>query len=103
MNLDEKRALEKKWGATAIESTIPGAVHGSDEVKPLSEIMWTETYLGDGLYASYDGWHVVLRAPREGGDHHHVGLEPAVWESLLKFVARLKAGPGRVDTPGLTE
>jgi hypothetical protein len=24
-----------------------------------------ETYLGDGLYASFDGWQVKLRAPRE--------------------------------------
>jgi len=23
-----------------------------------------ETYLGDGLYASYDGWQICLRAPR---------------------------------------
>jgi hypothetical protein len=28
-----------------------------------------ETYLGDGLYCSWDGWQVKLRAPREGGDH----------------------------------
>ena len=28
-----------------------------------------ETYLGDGLYASFDGWQVKLRAPRENGDH----------------------------------
>ena len=27
-----------------------------------------ETYLGDGLYASFDGWQVKLRAPRENGD-----------------------------------
>jgi hypothetical protein len=28
-----------------------------------------EKYLGDGLYASYDGWQFRLRAPRENGDH----------------------------------
>jgi hypothetical protein len=28
-----------------------------------------ETYLGDGLYASWDGLQVRLRAPRDGGDH----------------------------------
>ncbi len=28
-----------------------------------------EVYLGDGLFASWDGWQVKLRAPREGGDH----------------------------------
>jgi hypothetical protein len=27
-----------------------------------------ETYLGDGLFASWDGWQIRLRAPRENGD-----------------------------------
>ena len=36
-----------------------------------------ETYLGDGLYACFDGWQFILRAPREHGDHW-VGLEPSV-------------------------
>ena len=44
----------------------------------------TETYLGDGLYASYDGFMIMLRAPREAGDHY-VGLEPEVFEYLLQF------------------
>jgi hypothetical protein len=43
-----------------------------------------EAYLGDGLYVSFDGYHFILRAPREGGDHW-VGLEPDVFEALLKF------------------
>ena len=48
-----------------------------------------ETYLGDGLYASFDGWQVVLRAPREGGDHW-VALEPNVLGELWRFVESLK-------------
>lgn len=28
-----------------------------------------ETYIGDGLYASFDGYMITLRAPREHGDH----------------------------------
>ena len=28
-----------------------------------------EVYLGDGLYASFDGFGVTLRAPIEHGDH----------------------------------
>jgi len=55
-----------------------------------------ETYLGDGLYASYDGWQIVLRAPREGGDHF-VALEPEVWSALLAFhrglIERLRETP----------
>jgi len=45
-----------------------------------------ETYLGDGLYVSFDGWHVRLRAPREGEDHH-ISLEPDVWRALRKWIA----------------
>jgi hypothetical protein len=45
-----------------------------------------ETYLGDGVYASYDGWMVKLRAPRENGDHW-VALEPRELQAFLKFVA----------------
>lgn len=44
-----------------------------------------ETYLGDGLYASFDGWSYRLRAPREFGDHV-VFLEPVVLAQFLHFV-----------------
>jgi hypothetical protein len=52
--------------------------------------MSAETYLGDGLYASFDGWQLLLRAPREHGDHW-VGLEPEVLDALLRFIATLPA------------
>jgi hypothetical protein len=44
-----------------------------------------ETYLGDGLYASFDGFMVTLRAPREHVDHW-VGLEPEILVEFLKFL-----------------
>ena len=44
-----------------------------------------EIYLGDGLYASFDGWQIRLRAPREEGDHV-VYLESHVLENLKAFV-----------------
>lgn len=50
--------------------------------------MSTETYLGDGLYASFDGSVLWLRVPRENGDHL-VALEPEVWLELVKFVEAL--------------
>ena len=40
--------------------------------------------VGDGLYASYDGFSLWLRAPREHGDHY-VALEPSVFQSFLEF------------------
>ena len=48
----------------------------------------TETYLGDGLYASFDGWHVILRVPRDGGDHV-VALEPEVLSALHNYLEAL--------------
>lgn len=43
-----------------------------------------EEYLGDGLYASFDGYMVTLRAPREEGNHW-VGLEPPILVNFVKF------------------
>ena len=41
-------------------------------------------YLGDGVYASFDGYYVWLAA----NDHHNkvVALEPAVIENLIQYV-----------------
>jgi hypothetical protein len=47
-----------------------------------------ETYLGDGLYCSFDGWQIRLRAPREHGDHE-VFLEPSTLAAFLEFVDAL--------------
>ncbi len=44
-----------------------------------------EQYLGDGLYASFDGHAVTLRAVRQEGDHYVV-LEPDVLDRLNKIV-----------------
>jgi hypothetical protein len=48
-----------------------------------------ETYIGDGLYASFDGYQFCLRAPRSVGfGDHMVFLEPDVLEKFLRFVGR---------------
>ena len=43
-----------------------------------------ETYIGDGVYASFDGFHIGLRAPREHGSDH-VFLERELLESLIQY------------------
>ena len=43
-----------------------------------------EVYLGDGLYASYDGWGYKLRAPR-GHDDHWVYLDDTVLAEFDRF------------------
>lgn len=52
-----------------------------------------ERYLGDGLYASFDGYHVWLRAPQAFGPDHKVALEPEVWAALVAYVQSLKGEP----------
>lgn len=44
-----------------------------------------ETYLGDGLFVSFDGYSFILRAPRESEDHW-VALEPEVLAAFLSFI-----------------
>lgn len=51
--------------------------------------MSKETYLGDGLYASDEGYQFKLRAPRMGGDHE-VYLDGNVLESFLEFVGKAR-------------
>lgn len=45
-------------------------------------------YLGDGVYASYDGYHVWLAV----NDHQNrvVALEPEVIEALFKYIQSIK-------------
>jgi hypothetical protein len=48
-----------------------------------------ETFLGDGLFASWEGYQVRLRAPRENGDHV-VYLEPGLTlDAFLEFLETL--------------
>jgi hypothetical protein len=47
-----------------------------------------ETYLGDGLYASFDGYHFKLRAPRFGADHE-VFLELEVVKNFQEYVQHI--------------
>ena len=49
-----------------------------------------ETYLGDGLYVSFDGFAFTLRAPRLEGDHCVV-LEPAVFREFASFVKQTES------------
>jgi len=48
-----------------------------------------EVYLGDGLYAVWDGFAIWLRAPRPEGDHK-VCLEPEVTTAFLAFINEVK-------------
>lgn len=59
--------------------------------------MIKETYLSDGLYASYDGFQIKLRAPRINGNHE-VYMEHSFLEDFIKYVNGLER-----TVPTLTE
>ncbi len=44
-------------------------------------------YIGDGVYTSFDGYHIWLAA-----NHHEnkvVALEPEVFEALIRYAKRI--------------
>jgi hypothetical protein len=62
-------------------------------------MMQKERYIGDGLYASFDGYHFILRAPKLGGDHT-VMLEPSVLQGFERFVRDIQhPHPAIGETP----
>lgn len=50
----------------------------------------SETYLGDGLYASYDGFQIRLYTERSEGTHE-VFLDGSTLAAFERFVAELRA------------
>jgi hypothetical protein len=47
-----------------------------------------ETYLGDAVLVSFDGYQLCLRT--DDGNNERIYLEPAVWHALVKYVDGLK-------------
>lgn len=45
-----------------------------------------KVYIGDGVYARWDG-HAVLLETERGGGTHYIYLEPQHVESLAKLIA----------------
>jgi hypothetical protein len=46
-----------------------------------------ETHIGDGLYASHDGYQIKLRAPRSEGDHE-VFLDDRTLGGLFAWIEK---------------
>lgn len=45
-----------------------------------------ETYIGDGVYASFDGYQIILRTERqELSTTHWIALEPTVYFNLYHY------------------
>ncbi len=43
-----------------------------------------DMYLGDGVYASFDGWHVVLDL-RGQDSTTRIAMEPEVYDALVRY------------------
>ena len=46
-------------------------------------------YIGDGVYAEFDGYGIWLKTSGYDVPTNKIYLEPAVWDALLQFVERL--------------
>ncbi len=46
-----------------------------------------EVYLGDAVYASFDGWHIWLRTG--DGNRQRIALEPSVFQALVNYKTEL--------------
>ena len=44
-----------------------------------------EVYIGDGVYARWDGWSVLLKTERDGGTHY-IYLEPQHVENIVTLM-----------------
>ncbi len=59
----------------------------------------TKEYLGDSVYAQFDGYHIILTTENGYPDdpRNRIGLEPAVMRALKDYEQRLK-----IDLKGKT-
>jgi hypothetical protein len=48
-----------------------------------------EVYLGDGVYADFDGYHIVLKANDNQNPTDTIYLDPAVLRALSNYIERL--------------
>lgn len=49
-----------------------------------------KTYLGDSVYADFDGYNLVLTTENGFGASNLIVLEPPVVEALTNYLTRLK-------------
>lgn len=48
-----------------------------------------KTYLGDAVYAEYDGYQIRLTTSNGESETNEIFLEPKVYRALVRFVAKL--------------
>lgn len=50
-----------------------------------------KVYLGDAVYAYFDGYHVVLETTDGIKIENRIGLDPVVFENLIRFEQTIRA------------
>ena len=51
---------------------------------------YQDQYLGDGVYASHDGYHIWLDT-RAQFQVHRIALEPSVFKKLIEYADGIRA------------
>ena len=59
-----------------------------------------KTYLGDGVYAEFDGYHLVLTTENGIAVTNTVALEPAVYAAMTRYVEGLNTPQPARETLG---
>ena len=59
-----------------------------------------DRYLGDGVYASFDGYHIVLDL-RAQDNITKIALEPYVFEELVRFENDIKKATKNENKTGV--
>jgi len=60
--------------------------------------MTTEMYLGDAVYASFDGYHIWLKTSNGITTTNQIALEPGVLDALDRFREQLQEQAALDDT-----
>ena len=88
------------------DAAPPGFFDGVHDTDPCymtpeeEAAMSDETYIGDGVYASFDGLMIKLRTRREEhGPDHVIYLEPEVYDELVRFAGRCFRGGKTEEQP----
>lgn len=48
-----------------------------------------KTYIGDSVYANFDGYNIIISLDNGDGDYNSIALEPEVVDALLEFKERI--------------
>lgn len=62
--------------------------------------MQKKMYLGDGVYAEYDGWHIILTTEYGERITNRICLDPTVVEALRVYSYGTRPKPGAPDDKG---